>query len=139
MKYYRQFPAAILHLGVRSIVLLTRPPLTIAGPYDLHALATPPALNLSQDQTLQLKSIDPSASHRWAAGRFVFKGSVCLFKPRDLTRGAGLALDSGFWPYLGRSGRLIRRFADILPWPSGGDDQGVHENVNRHGCEPVAS
>jgi hypothetical protein len=95
MKYYRQFPAAILHPGVRSIVLLTRPPLALAGPYDLHALATPPALNLSQDQTLQLKSIDPSSL---AGGRFVFKGSVCLSKPRDLTRGAGLVLDAGLWP-----------------------------------------
>ncbi len=64
MKYYRQFPAAILHPGVRSIVLLTRPPLDLAVPYDLHALATPPALNLSQDQTLQLKSIDPSGLPR---------------------------------------------------------------------------
>ena len=59
MGYYRQFPAAIPHLEVRSIVLLTRPPLTLAGSYDLHALATPPAFNLSQDQTLQLKSVDP--------------------------------------------------------------------------------
>ena len=61
MGYYRQFPAAIPHLEVRSIVLLTRPPLTLAGAYDLHALATPPAFNLSQDQTLQLKSVDPGA------------------------------------------------------------------------------
>jgi hypothetical protein len=59
MKYYRRFPAAILHLRVRSIVLLTRPPLALAGPYDLHALATPPAFNLSQDQTLQLKFVAP--------------------------------------------------------------------------------
>ena len=54
MGYYRRFPAAIPHLGVRSIVLLTLPPLTLAGPFDLHALCTPPAFNLSQDQTLQL-------------------------------------------------------------------------------------
>jgi hypothetical protein len=39
-------------------VLLTRPPLNLLGiatkkvPYDLHALATPPAFVLSQDQTL---------------------------------------------------------------------------------------
>jgi hypothetical protein len=97
MKYYRQFPAAILHLGVRSIVLLTRPPLTIAGPYDLHALATPPALNLSQDQTLQLKSIDP---HGLAAGGLSSKEVFACYQPRDLTRGAGLASSSGFWPRL---------------------------------------
>lgn len=54
MEYYRQFPIAILHLRVRSIALLTRPPLTIAGTYDLHALAMPPAFTLSHDQTLQL-------------------------------------------------------------------------------------
>ena len=64
MEYYRQFPAAILHLRVRSIVLLTRPPLALAGTYDLHALATPPAFNLSQDQTLQLKSVAPAEAFR---------------------------------------------------------------------------
>jgi hypothetical protein len=79
MKYYRQFPAAILHLRVRSIVLLTRPPLTIAGPCDLHALAMPPAFNLSQDQTLQLKSIDPWSTFRlpW----FVFKKCLPVSNP----------------------------------------------------------
>jgi hypothetical protein len=91
MKYYRQFPAAILHLEVRSIVLLTRPPLTIAGPYDLHALATPPALNLSQDQTLQLKSIDPSALLQ--AGLSSREGLPV--QPCDLTHRAGLAEDPG--------------------------------------------
>ncbi len=54
MEYYRQFPTAILHLRGRSIVLLTLSPLTLAGSLDLHALATPPAFNLSQNQTLQL-------------------------------------------------------------------------------------
>ena len=54
MKYYPQFPTAILHLGVRSIALLTLSPLTLAGPCDLHVLAMPPAFNLSHDQTLQL-------------------------------------------------------------------------------------
>ena len=29
-------------------------------PFDLHVLSTPPAFNLSQNQTLQLKSCDPS-------------------------------------------------------------------------------
>ena len=77
MKYYRQFPAAILHPGVRSIVLLTRPPLDLAVPYDLHALATPPALNLSQDQTLQLKSIDPMALRPTVC----LQRKVCLFNP----------------------------------------------------------
>ena len=59
MGYYAQFPTPIPHLEVRSIVLLTRPPLGLAAPYDLHALATPPAFNLSQDQTLQLFFVDP--------------------------------------------------------------------------------
>ena len=58
MEYYRQFPTAILQLEVCSIVLLTRPPLTLAGSYDLHALAMPPAFTLSHDQTLQLISFE---------------------------------------------------------------------------------
>ena len=37
-------------------VLRTRPPLTLAGPCDLHVLSTPPAFVLSQDQTLQENS-----------------------------------------------------------------------------------
>jgi hypothetical protein len=53
-EYYRQFPTAIPYLGARSIGLLTLPPLVLADPLDLHALAMPPAFNLSQDQTLQL-------------------------------------------------------------------------------------
>jgi hypothetical protein len=36
-------------------VLLTRLPLGIATPFDLHVLGTPPALVLSQDQTLHNK------------------------------------------------------------------------------------
>jgi hypothetical protein len=57
MEYYPQFPTAILHLGVRSIALLTRPPLALAGTFNLHALAMPPAFSLSHDQTLQLNAI----------------------------------------------------------------------------------
>ncbi len=88
MGYYRQFPAAIPHLGVRSIVLLTLPPLVLADPFDLHALATPPAFNLSQDQTLQLKSVDPE--HLSTTG--FIQRSVCLSKPRGcsfITRYSG--------------------------------------------------
>jgi hypothetical protein len=40
--------------GYISDTLLTRAPLCIATPCDLHVLATPPAFRLSQDQTLQL-------------------------------------------------------------------------------------
>jgi hypothetical protein len=57
MEYYRQFPSAILRLGVRSIALLTLSPLALAGTFDLHVLAMPPAFNLSHDQTLQLISV----------------------------------------------------------------------------------
>ena len=39
--------------------LLTRLPLSIAASFDLHVLGTPPALVLSQDQTLH-KNIYPS-------------------------------------------------------------------------------
>lgn len=57
MRYYAQFPMPIPHLRARTILLLTLPPLALAGPFDLHALAMPPAFSLSQDQTLQLKFI----------------------------------------------------------------------------------
>ena len=40
--------------GYVSDSLLSRSPLCIATPCDLHVLATPPAFRLSQDQTLQL-------------------------------------------------------------------------------------
>jgi hypothetical protein len=43
--------------GHISDSLLSRSPLCIATPYDLHVLATPPAFRLSQDQTLQLISL----------------------------------------------------------------------------------
>ena len=69
MRYYRQFPTAIPHLGARSIVLLTLSPLTLAGSFDLHALTTPPAFNLSQDQTLQLKSFGSSHGGGWIASK----------------------------------------------------------------------
>src|SRR5438046_3874009 len=45
--------------GYVSDSLLTRSPLALAGPCDLHVLATPPAFRLSQDQTLQLNFLDP--------------------------------------------------------------------------------
>ena len=38
-------------------MLLTRLPLGIATSFDLHVLGTPPALVLSQDQTLHKKSL----------------------------------------------------------------------------------
>ena len=59
MKYYPQFPTAIPHLRARSIIFLTLPPLTLAGPFDLHALTMPPAFSLSQNQTLHLIFCEP--------------------------------------------------------------------------------
>ena len=61
MGYYAGFPRPIPHLRARSIALLTLSPLTLAGSFDLHALAMPPAFNLSQDQTLQLDFRVPEA------------------------------------------------------------------------------
>ena len=58
MGYYGEFPHPIPHLGVRSIALLTLSPLALAGTFDLHVLAMPPAFNLSHDQTLQLISLN---------------------------------------------------------------------------------
>ena len=40
--------------GQVNYVLLTRSPLSIAAPFDLHVLGTPPAFILSQDQTLRI-------------------------------------------------------------------------------------
>ena len=40
--------------GQVRYVLLTRAPLFLAKPFDLHVLGTPPAFILSQDQTLRL-------------------------------------------------------------------------------------
>ena len=40
-------------------MLLTRLPLGIATPFDLHVLGTPPALVLSQDQTLHKNFMEP--------------------------------------------------------------------------------
>ena len=42
--------------GQVSYVLRTRSPLSLAGPFDLHVLGTPPAFILSQDQTLRISS-----------------------------------------------------------------------------------
>ena len=50
-------PEAIPKQKVRSHALLTRPPLGIATPLDLHVLGLPPAFILSQDQTLKLKCV----------------------------------------------------------------------------------
>ena len=54
IRHYHPFPGAIPNLKARSHVLLTRPPLTPKGPFDLHVLGLPPAFALSQDQTLKL-------------------------------------------------------------------------------------
>ena len=65
--------------GYISDSLLTRSPLGLAAPCDLHVLATPPAFRLSQDQTLQLNFLarvtpealchTPRSKLRWALKR----------------------------------------------------------------------
>jgi hypothetical protein len=45
-------------------VLLTLPPLSLAGSFDLHVLGTPPAFILSQDQTLRKVFNQPDCSGR---------------------------------------------------------------------------
>ena len=49
--------------GHVSDSLLSRSPLGVATPCDLHVLATPPAFRLSQDQTLQLNFSAPPPPH----------------------------------------------------------------------------
>src|SRR4051812_32848409 len=82
MWYYAQFPMPIPHLGVRSMLLLTLSPLTLAGSFDLHALAMPPAFNLSQDQTLQLFFVDVPDG---GPGYLQEKKSACSKNPPQLT------------------------------------------------------
>ncbi len=84
MGYYAQFPMPIPHLGVRSIVLLTLPPLSPLArfSFDLHVLAMPPAFNLSQDQTLQLKSFDSRRTgDSRLSGKYFKWRSACLARP----------------------------------------------------------
>ena len=64
----RGFPRLSQRMGHVTYALLTRSPLTTisitqkSGSFDLHALATPPAFVLSQDQTLQFLSFAALAS-----------------------------------------------------------------------------
>ena len=51
--YYPGFLRVIHDFWECSYVLLTRLPCHIAVAFDLHALSTPPAFILSQDQTLK--------------------------------------------------------------------------------------
>ena len=74
--YYRHFrkgtevPPLFPSQGYVVHVFLTRSPLTHRSvsftirPFDLHALATPPAFVLSQDQTLQLLFVSLSSATR---------------------------------------------------------------------------
>src|SRR4051812_41770224 len=138
MRYSRRFPAAIPHLRVRSIVLLTRPPLGLAAPYDLHALATPPAFNLSQDQTLQLKSVVPRPLR--APGFVLQRRSLPVQTPRPCPLARGGAGPVRRHPWLVASGIAARRmadpagnFADIRPLAHRGRRPEVHENARRPG------
>ena len=75
--------------GHVSDSLLTRPPLDriATAPYDLHVLATPPAFRLSQDQTLQLDFVTPTAP-RPAVTPGPFRGGVVLETSLSPTRRA---------------------------------------------------
>ena len=61
IRYYRPFPVAIPVAGA-DYPRVTHPCATLLGAeapfaFDLHVLSTPPAFNLSQNQTLQFKSV----------------------------------------------------------------------------------
>ena len=59
------FPSLSRSAGQITHVLLTRSPLVYprrALPFDLHVLSTPPAFVLSQNQTLQTKTTQPTKS-----------------------------------------------------------------------------
>ena len=88
MRYYQPFPAAIPLDGpgyphvthpsatkLRQDSLCTSTPLlSVAAPFDLHVLGTPPAFILSQDRTLDNNVIDRSTLSVLNS-RFVFR--VC--------------------------------------------------------------
>ncbi len=139
MVYYPQFPTAIHHLGVRSIVLLTLSPLTLAGTCDLHVLAMPPAFNLSHDQTLQLnsfvplhladpwryvKEVDHVANPKTIADLGVVgQRAVRPFRASPLRPSSGL----GRRCYVAQSSRTCRGLT-----PTGT----LHEFVHNPGCDP---
>ena len=58
IEYQHIFLYVILFLRADSHVLLTRSPLKISFPYDLHVLSIPLAFILSQDQTLNNEIFD---------------------------------------------------------------------------------
>ena len=70
--------------------MLTRPPLAArvapALPLDLHVLGTPPAFNLSQDQTLHLKACDLSSDDQILNNSLLaieYSSSICASQTTD--------------------------------------------------------
>ena len=59
------FPKVSPTQGQVAHALLTRPPLSIAAPFDLNVLCTPPAFILSQDQTLEQIVFNPVRENRF--------------------------------------------------------------------------
>ena len=57
IEFQQIFLLVILFLRANSHALLTRSPLKISFPYDLHVLSIPLAFILSQDQTLKINQI----------------------------------------------------------------------------------
>src|SRR6516225_3346847 len=81
MRYYRPFRNVIPH-SKAGHPRVTHPFATLLIPcgtfaFDLHVLGTPPALILSQDQTLMLSSLSIDAAARAASPR-----SNCLTRGR---------------------------------------------------------
>ena len=70
--------------------MLTRPPLAAriapALPLDLHVLGTPPAFNLSQDQTLHLEAFDLSSDDQIPNNSLLaieYSSSICASQTTD--------------------------------------------------------
>ena len=95
-------------------VLLTRLPLYLplrAFAFDLHVLGTPPALILSQDQTLMLKASGPVARTQTLNARsLLIYGSIYVVQFVKLWDGSPLASE----PELTAPQRLARRHPLIL-------------------------
>ena len=97
-----------------TYVLLTRLPLYLplrAFAFDLHVLGTPPALILSQDQTLMLKASGPVArTQTFNARSLLIIGSIYVVQFVKLMDGSQLASE----PELTAPQRLALRHPLIL-------------------------
>src|ERR1700722_19777423 len=69
------------HPEIDTYALLTRPPLPVARPCDLHVLSMPPAFALSQDQTLRFIMSNPKRPNQTNKPCLTLSGSAVTDLP----------------------------------------------------------